>query len=127
MIQRAEDLIQEIKQISSQYNVEVGSRRRPWPKAIKDRVAALDRLGLSSKAIAVDTGIPYYTVLQWRFKRNKTKFHELSLPAVATVTVPRETEKILKTGTVTVATPDGYRVEMPVDAAVELLNALRGK
>ena len=125
MIQKAEQLIEEIRQISSQYSVEVGSKRRPWPKAIKDRVFELDSLGVSRKSIAADTGIPYYTVLQWRYQRNK-KFHELKLPAVATVTVP-QSDKILKVGMVTVTTPDGYRVELSTPKlALEVLKALRG-
>jgi hypothetical protein len=125
MIQRAEQLIEEIRQISKQYSVEVGSKRRPWPKAIKSRVAELDELGVSRKAIAADTGVPYHTVLQWRYQRNK-KFHELKLPAVATVTVP-QSDEILKNGTVTVTTPDGYRVELSTPKmAVEFLRMLRG-
>ena len=43
MVDRAEQLISEIRQIKAQYVKEVGRGRRAWPQAIKGRIAELER------------------------------------------------------------------------------------
>jgi hypothetical protein len=65
MVKEAERLIHEIQQIKAQYQMEVGSKRRPWPKSICERIGALENLGIRPKVTAADTGVPYATILQW--------------------------------------------------------------
>jgi hypothetical protein len=89
MLERAEILIREICQIREQYQAEVGSRRKPWPKAIRDRILELDDLGLSRKSIVADTGVPYHTILNWRYQSKRRGFKELSVSRVGTVTTPK--------------------------------------
>lgn len=133
MVKEAERLIGEIKQIKEQYQVEVGSKRRPWPKSVRERIDALERLGVKAKTIAGDTGVPYHTILQWQFlKRKKSKtneFHQLTVaePKSAvlapTVTVKAET-KIF--ATVTVTTPSGFKIEGSTEAICKILKSNRG-
>src|SRR4051794_6733469 len=98
MVNRAENLISEIKQIKSQYVKEVGRGRRVWPRSIKDRVAELDSLGVSARIVATETGIPYETVTLWRHKRRKAGvvFHSVAV-------LPEAVPSISKAATVTVA------------------------
>lgn len=137
---QAENLMSEIRELHRQYVVEVGTGRRVWPKAIKDRVQQLDEIGISAKSISKQTGVGYDTILQWRFKRKKkNQFHQLSVSAttskeiakVDTVTVTKDEitspDKILKSGTLTVTTPSGYRIESScVESVVRLLETLKG-
>lgn len=44
-VEAAEKLIVEIKQLQQQYNYEVGSKGKPWPKSIRDRVFELIDMG----------------------------------------------------------------------------------
>jgi hypothetical protein len=130
-MQDAEKLIEEIRQITTQYRAEVGSRRKPWPKSIITRVNELGELGLNSKAISDRTGIPYFSILNWRQgKRRKAKaFHALVVrpPELETATVTVPVGSGHQIATVTVTTPDGYRVQVEsVIVAVELLSRLRG-
>ena len=80
-----EVLVQEIKQITIQYKAEVGSRRKPWPKAIISRVQELISHGLTIKKISDLTEIPYYSILNWRHRgqrrqiKNENKFHSLAV------------------------------------------------
>jgi len=62
---RTEELLSEIKQISSQYNAEVDRARKTWPRSIKIRIIELRRLGHDWRKISSMTGISYYTVLNW--------------------------------------------------------------
>ena len=133
-VERAEVLINEISQLRQQYFDEVGAGRRIWPRSIKERVEQLETLGIKYKVISQRTGVGYDTLLQWRYKRNqrlKRTFHEVSiskdLVKVGTVTVPvsKKKEEILKTGTVTVTTPSGYRIEGEnVRVIIEILRGL---
>jgi hypothetical protein len=133
MIQEAERLIGEINQIKEQYQVEVGSKRRPWPNSIKERIESLEKMGVQAKSIASDTGIPYHTILQWRFlKRKKSKpseFHALAVtnPKLTkphpTVTVTAGSQKVV---TVTVITPLGFRIEGCTESVCRILKSNRG-
>ena len=133
MVQEAERLITEIKQIKEQYQIEVGSKRRPWPRSIRERIELLEKLGVRSKVIAMDTGVPYHTILQWQFlKRKKSKavgFHQLAVKesksmvpasAVTVTTGPRAV------ATVTVTTPLGFKIEGPAEAICKILKSNRG-
>lgn len=133
MVKEASQLISEIRQIKEQYQIEVGSRRRPWPKSIRDRIEALEKLGVGAKIIAGDTGVPYPTILQWQFlKRKKSKtegFHQLTVsgsecsPPTQAMTVARRPKIIT---TVTVTTPLGFRMEGSADAICKILKSNRG-
>lgn len=136
MSEQAEIVIREIAELRSQYMAEVGEGRRKWPRSIKERAEKLDEMGIPAKQVGLKTGIGYETLLQWRYQRRqefKRRFHEIKAPVKAltkidTVTVPKadSSNEILKMGTVTVTTPEGFRVEMPnVELAVELLRRLR--
>lgn len=131
----AEKLISEIHQIATQYREEVGRGRKAWPKSIKDRIVSLFLMGLRGKEIAHRTKVPYYSVLKWRPKKEKAselpvrKFREIAIKPekpekVATVTVPSfESKKVVM---VTVTTPDGYQIQVPMDGVAGLLKNLRG-
>jgi hypothetical protein len=120
MLDEASRLIDEICQIRKQYVEEVGSGRRVWPRSIKDRMTKLDKLGLPSKALADQTGIPYATILLWRHRRSqepvKPSFHEVKvetkLPAIsksAAVTVPKF--EMPKAGSLRLTTPEGFVID----------------
>ena len=133
-----EKLVEEIKQIITQYQSEVGRGRKAWPKSIRTRVEELFGLGLRGNAIASLTGLPYFTVLKMRPEKvkaakpveaaRKASFHRLEVASkksheIATVTATNLESK--KTVTVTVTTPDGYQIQAPSDFVFSLLSALR--
>jgi hypothetical protein len=142
MVEQAEILMNEIRQFREQYVAEVGRGRRTWPRSIKERIHRLDEMGIPAKRISEKTGVGYDTILQWRYKRRsqvKKQFHQLevapsdlsqALVKVGTVTVPKikmPTQKILKSVTVTVTTPDGFRLEaVDFETALALIRELRG-
>ena len=116
----SERLYGEISEIAAQYQREVPSGRRAWPESIRSRVFALRRSGVRCAEISRRTGLPYYTVLQWKdVNRN---FVELPIrvdPAKsATVTVP----ELSKLRTVTV--PDGkdLSILLPSGAVIQGLD-----
>lgn len=120
MVDRAESLMDEIRQLKVQYVNEVGTGRRVWPRSIKERIFELVDLGLPAAVIAKKTSISSETISSWKFQRRHgvdKRFHALSvktaLPAIAnpgTVTVPEN--KIPKNPSLIVMTwPDGLRIE----------------
>lgn len=146
MVSQVELLMEEIRDLRSQYVAEVGKGRRVWPRSIKERVTALDEMGVPAKQVSQNSGVGYATILQWRFKRRRKQsanFHELAVTApamtrsiakIGTVTAPNDKFKktsgknIAKLCTVTVTTPEGFRIEAPdAETALILLNSLRGQ
>lgn len=146
MVAQIEILMQEISDLRSQYVAEVGKGRRVWPRSIKERVTALDDMGVPAKQISERSGVGYATILQWRFhrrRRQNANFHEVAVTAPAVTTaiakidtvtmrkdrIKRPTGKnIAKLGTVTVTTPEGFKVEAPdAETALMLLKGLRGQ
>lgn len=138
MSDEIQKIVEEIALLRSQYIAEVGEGRRKWPRSIKERAERLEELGVRAKQVSLKTGIGYETLLQWRFKRRKQlkrQFHEVEISApekaivkVGTVTVPKSKNphKILKIGTVSVTTPDGYEIRVPdAQSALQILNGLR--
>lgn len=133
-MKKAETLIEEIKNITSQYQAEVGSRRKPWPNSIVIRVQELMGLGFKIKKISDMTGIPYYSILNWRHrgqvKMLGKKFHSLAVKPTntfqsRTVTVPAS--RFSETATVTVTTLDGYQIKIEgLESTLRFLQALRG-
>ena len=139
MSDESEILIHQIRELRAQYIAEVGEGRRVWPKSIKDRVQRLDELGVSAREASERTGVGYETFLQWRYQRRqqaKKQFHRIEVKSenkavakIGTVTVPKTktSQDSPKTGTVTVTTPEGYRIEaIDVESAVLILRGLMG-
>ncbi|MGE0528795.1 MAG: hypothetical protein AB7G93_22815 [Bdellovibrionales bacterium] len=97
MVDRAAALIDEIRLIKAQYVAEVSKGRRVWPKSIKSRVAELDELG-PAKHVAEHSGIPYETVILWRYKRRQAHaasgFHEVK---VASAKLPAASKSVTVT------------------------------
>lgn len=147
------ELISEIKQIKIQYESEVSSDRKAWPRAIKSRVIELLESKVSASVIAREAGLPYDTVLRWRPKgmkrfrgprRKPDAFKELlvlndhkanektgtvtvpTLPEskVRTVTVPEE-ELVDDSAIITVTTPQGFKIDVRgISQATKLLREL---
>jgi len=130
MVAEAEKIISEIQQIKEQYQKEVGSKRKPWPRSIAERVEKLFHLGASGPSISKDCDIPYHTILNWKPRDNKIKS-----PAFHTLTVRPEPQNQISTVTVgslkevdmvTVSTPRGYRFEGSAESLVVILKSIRG-
>jgi len=126
-----ERLYAEISEIAAQYQREVPSGRRAWPESIRSRVFTLRRSGVRCAEISRRTGLPYYTVLQW--KDDGPKFVEIPVrvdPAKSgTLTVPTRVE----VGSVTVPGSRFLSISLPggavihgldIEAVTQLLPAL---
>lgn len=133
----AKQLVEEILSIKDQYQMEVGSRRKPWPKSIKTRILELDRLGMPMLQISKTIKIPYQTIMHWRFMNRKNIDQKNNFHAVAvknpTVTVGKSLTKLSTSKippldpTVTVRTPDGYVLEIPSKMAAQFLLEIRNR
>lgn len=135
----AKQLIDEILSMKEQYQIEVGSRRKPWPKSIKSRILELDHLGVPMQQISHAVKIPYQTIMSWRFtarrgQQLKKDFHSLEVKnPIVTVgakidspMVASKPQKIQQSDpTVTVRTPDGYVLEIPSTIVVQVLSKIR--
>lgn len=131
MTDQAIKIISEVNQMREQYFAEVGEdRRRAWPKSIRERILALDQLKIARKEISRLTGVPYETIMQWRYYQNKLErgFHAIAVapPKNAPVTVASSpNQKVPSNVTVTVTTPSGYRVEGMVSDVLRVLKGLK--
>ena len=124
MKDRAQQLIEEIQDLTAQYHAEVSSKRKPWPKSIKDRVQELFALDVPVKKTAAQIDISYATIMSWRRPRDKSKsnFHGLTVKPSPTVTVrPSDSQTIKKSLTVTVRTSKGLTLEIPESIAVQII------
>lgn len=124
MEDQAQILVEEIKQILSQYVDEVGpGGRKVWPRAIRGRATKLSDL-LGSKRTAELTGLPVDTLYAWRADVRKANNKSLAVrnakDRFATVTVTDKSPENLVT--VTVTTPKGYLIEgLPAGLAIDFL------
>ena len=135
MIDRAEALMDEVRQLRMQYVNEVGSGRRVWPRSIKTRILELEQIGIPPKVIAAKTGVPSETIASWRFHRRHgvdKRFHALAVksafPEIAkSGTVTATTDKMPKNfGSILVTLTDGIRIEsVDADAIARILCALK--
>ena len=113
---RREELLKDIREITAQYRVEVPDGHKAWPKSIKARTEELLRLGMSATQISRDTGIAYYTVHNW--KRRAGAFRALEI-AAAKSAPPQLTVKALPPLFVTITMPSGLRIEgVPIEEAL---------
>jgi len=116
----SERLYTEIVDIAAHYQKEVPSGRRAWPESIRSRVFALRKSGVRCAEISRRTGLPYYTVLQW--KDPSAKFIELSVRAApersGTVAVP----DLPKLHTVTVPGGNNLSVLLPTGVLIQGLS-----
>lgn len=89
-------LLDELKQICTQYQSEVPTKRRPWPESIRRRILKLKRLGLPFHSIATETGIPAMILYSWgpdgkTRKRKKVKFQRKDLRHLERKMISRST------------------------------------
>ena len=75
---KVDAIFEELVQICSQYKEEVPGRRRAWPKAIKERVLQLRKLGVSGAKIADRIAITYRTTISWQ-PRTESNFLSVSV------------------------------------------------
>lgn len=128
------EIVAELQDLCAQYKAEVPGRSQAWPKSIKVRVAELHELGLGDTAVSELIPIPMQTIYSWRHKKVKkaakpeASFLPVKINDAPTVTVkgrPRKKIQQPKVSTVTVTTPNGYKVEgLDVDQAVRLLSEI---
>lgn len=128
MLQEAEAIILEVQKIKTQYQDEVGSRRKPWPKSISQRIEKLFSMGFSGQSISKDTGIPYHTVLNWKPRESKAleQFHAVKVAdsKLPMVTVP--TLDLKNLSSLTMITPKGFRFEGEARSLILILKEVRG-
>ena len=128
-------LVDEVKQITEQYKKEVSTKRRAWPKSIKDRIFEIRNQGHSCRSISKMTGIPEPTVWLWISKQKEAQAVETEpgfMPVQVNSTVKSLTVKA-RTKTLTVTEDKSFKVELPggikiegvdLDAIVELSRRL---
>lgn len=115
---RVQELYAEIRQIYQQYLKEVPKKRRPWPESIKTRILELWKLGVSSHQIAQETELPTQIMYSWRQRLKKDDSGFLPVPIVkkrhrrSNFDIQlSQLESETKSPTVTIITPDGFRIE----------------
>ena len=131
---RVTELYAEIRQIYQQYLEEVPKKRSPWPESIKTRIVELWSLGVSSNQIAQETGLPAQTLYSWRQKIKKSDSNFLPVPVVKKrhrrsklELQLSQLETEVKSSTVTVITPDGFRIEgIPTSEVVNIMRGIAG-
>lgn len=130
-----EQLVDEVRQLCAQYLKEVPSRRRVWPRSIKERVLALLDLGLACDEISQSVGIPAATIYSWKSAATpQDKFLPVKVIAkpVAKNVAPKSAKELRRgrgrprrTPTIIVVMPNGVRFEgLTVASALELARGL---
>lgn len=64
-------ILDEVRQLCSQYAAEVPSKRRTWPKSIKERVLQLLQMEIPCEEIGSRSGIPVATIYSWKMVMKK--------------------------------------------------------
>lgn len=128
----ANQIITEIISLRDQYQAEVGSKRKPWPKSIKDRVLVLARMNFSMQELSNKTKIPYQSIMSWRQADQKqNNFHTLTVRnptvTVGAQEIPTESSEKVQDPTVMVRTPDGFTLEIPSSICTKILLEIRGQ
>lgn len=124
-----EQIFREIVELRTQYQAEVGSRRKAWPRSIIDRVFQLSRLGIKYRVIAERSGIPLNTIYSWESRPPKLREGTfISLPVKEPVPsqAPPRRERAQEIPTVTVVMRDGTRIEgLPASGVIKFLKSVR--
>ena len=131
---RVNALYAEIRHIYQQYLKEVPKKRRPWPESIKTRILELWKLGVSSHQIAQETGLPTQTMYSWRQKIKRSDPGFLPVPIVkkrhrrSNFDIQlSQLESEVKSPTVTVVTPEGFRIEgIPSSDVARIVREIAG-
>jgi len=152
MTESQNTILNELAQLRSQYKAEVPGVRQAWPESVKSRIRLLLDDGMTAAEVSRKTGIPYYALNSWfrrshatfiqaklsepqllpnampeKRKRGRPRKSHL-LPATVTVAnlalqkppVDNVTSEV--SGTITVTTPNGFKIEgLPIDVALELI------
>lgn len=116
--QNRDQIVDELRQLCVQYQNEVPSRRRTWPRSIKERVLQLLQLELSCEEVAGLTGIPAPTIYSWKPRTENPEPGFLPVQVVAEKILPerrpaapRKRERKRTTPTIIVIAPNGTRFE----------------
>jgi len=116
--QNQDQIVSELRQLCSQYRSEVPSRRRAWPRSIKERVLQLLQLELSSEEVSALTGIPAPTIYSWKPEQQRPEPVFLPIQVVAEKPLPerkpappRRRERTKPAPTIIVIAPNGTRFE----------------
>jgi hypothetical protein len=116
-MQQVDQILEEIRQLQEQYKKEVPTGRRAWPQSIKQRVCELRELGISFRKIAHQTGISVVTMYAWNQQKSQKEAKFIPVEVVntkKTITVTdtdNSMTDIKKTVTVTVTTPQGFKID----------------
>jgi hypothetical protein len=116
----SEEIINQICVIKEKYESQVTGDHKQWPRAIKERVLELYKMGVKVKVISERTGISYHTVASWTARASKfkelpvqsmTKKLVVTNPIVRPLGRPKTKTEERRNGTVTIRTLDGITVE----------------
>jgi transposase-like protein len=111
---RREELLKDIREIATQYRAEMPDGHKAWPKSVKDRVAELVELGMTSTEIAKQTGIAYFTVQNWRKRARGFRALQIASLPVRNQEIANESVVV-----VTMTMPNGIRIDgVPLDQAI---------
>ena len=149
MTESQSTILNELTQLCSQYKAEVPGVRQAWPESVKSRIRLLIDDGMTAAEVSRQAGIPYYTLNSWIRRRHATfieaKLREPPhatpekrkrgrprkshlLPATVTVAnlalqkSPVDSVTSEASGTVTVTTPNGFKIEgLPIGVALQLI------
>jgi hypothetical protein len=120
-------IIDEVRELCGQYQNEVPSRRRTWPRSIKDRVFQLLQLELSCEEINAQTGIPAPTIYSWKSRsKREPAFLPIQIvpeksPIAQKAIVSRRRERKKPPSTIIVIAPNGMRFEgLDLKSAISL-------
>jgi transposase-like protein len=127
-----QQIVDEIRELSTQYLAEVPSKRRTWPKSIKERVFQLLQLE-PCEEISRQTGIPAATIYSWTARlRLDAKFLPVKIveekrEPVVPRTVPLKRGRYKKvTPTIIVVSPNGIRFEgLDIEASLRIAREMR--
>ncbi len=129
MSRTREEIVVELIDLCAQYKAEVPGRSQAWPKSIKERVAELHAMGLGDTEISRHVPISAQTMYSWRqglHKKSLESFLPVKIVQPSTVTVKKM--KKAKVSTVTVITPQGYRIEgLDSKSAVDFIAKLEAE
>lgn len=106
-----EIILKELSEISRQYLVEVPSRRKTWPRSMRERILQLRQLKVRYDEIAAASGVPRTTLYSWARRAGDAVISK----AGAFKQLPMTPSPVMKTTeptTITVVVGTRVRVEM---------------